>query len=223
MRALKSLILCCAALSGALAQANGGHFQVDDASVTPAKQCQLSTWISRHSPDTDWTLEPGCNFTGSSAWYLPMEYSLERDELHRIGLEYKRVLWNWTSGPAMAGLLGTEYSRQAEELDTFYAKVPLSFQPLDNLSLHLNGGVEHSRVLDDTYATWGLAATIKPVHGPIWILEATDNERRREPIYGLGWRTNIGSTTWTLDFGVQRDTLHEETTYNLGINIPRLF
>lgn len=216
---LLSVSLCASVPAGA----NGGHFRVDDASVTPPHNCELAGWASRRDDASFATLEPSCNFTGGSGWSLPMEFSLETDELATLGLEYKRVLWNWDSGPALAAVAGTEYDRPASELDTYYAYVPLSVQPMDSLTFHLNGGVEHSRMEDDTYATWGLAATFKPVRGPVWIVEAIDDDRRADPTYAVGLRTGIGSTAWTLDLGVARDTQFEETTYTLGINIPRLF
>lgn len=222
-RMVLKLATICLALTAGNAAANGGHFRVDDASITPPQSCELETWVTRVDPVTRGTVSPGCNITGASAWTVPLEYNLSDDELSAIGLEYKRVLWSSRSGPALAATGGLSYNRVSSELDTYYINIPLSFQPMDSLTLHLNGGVEHDRPLDDTYATWGLAATFKPVTGPVWILEMYDNDRRQDPIIAGGARMNIGSTRWTLDLGLARDTQLDETAYTLGINIPRLF
>ena len=223
-RAALPLMLAAASILMAVkAGANGGHFLVDDAATTPPQTCALETWVTRMDPTTRATVAPMCNITGASEWKLPLEYNLSNDELTTIGLDYKRVLWASRSGPALAGSAGFRYNRVTSEMDTYYLNIPLSFQPMDSLTLHLNGGVEHDRPLDDTYATWGVAATFKPVTGPIWILEMYDNDRRQDPIIAGGARMNVGSTRWTLDLGLARDTQLDETAYTLGINIPRLF
>ncbi len=215
--------IACLWLAAAGASANGGHFLVDDAGIIPPQSCELESWVTRADPVTHATVAPGCNFTGGSGWTMPLEYNLSNDDLTAIGLEYKTVLWTSRSGPALAATGGLRYSRTTSELDTYYLNIPLSFQPMDSLTLHVNGGVEHDRVLDDTYATWGLAATVKPVTGPVWIVEMYNNDVRQDPIIAGGARMNIGSTRWTLDLGLARDTQLDETAYTLGINIPRLF
>ena len=203
--------------------ATGGQFLVDDARIVPPQSCELETWFTSDSPDRIWTTSPGCNFTGDSGWTLPVEYDLRTDDTRAIGMEYKRVLWASGSGPALAGTAGLRYDRAAGELSTYYLNVPFSFQPADSITLHVNGGVEHDRLLDDSYATWGLAATIKPVTGPVWIVELFDDETREDPIFAAGARMHIGSTRWTLDLGLARDIQRDETAYTVGVNLPRLF
>lgn len=214
--------LCSTALWSLPASANGGHFQVEDSSLIPPQSCSLETWGTREEPNTTWVTNPTCNFTGGSDWSLPVTYDVERDDIASVGLEYKRVLLNTGSGPALALMAGGQYQRATEEVDELFVKIPLSFQPMDMLALHVNGGVLHDRPADETYATWGLAATVKTISGPVLIAEMVDDDRR-EPLYGLGARFNIGSTRWTLDLGVSRDTQVDETAYTLGLNIPRLF
>lgn len=203
--------------------ANDGHFMVDDASITPPQNCKIETWYTHADPVSRAVASPACNFTGGSDWTLPVTYNNETNEVSDIGLEYKTVVWTSRSGPALALAGGANYHRSSSELDRYFVNVPLSFQPMDSLTLHLNGGVEHDRLIDETYGTWGLAATLKPVVGPIWILEMADNDWRRAPIYAAGARTTIGSTRWTLDVGLAHDTQLEETAYTVGINIPHLF
>jgi len=202
--------------------ANGGHFMVDDAAIAPPRTCQLETWVTRQSPETTMTLNPACNITGGSEWSIPIEYDTVNSETRAMGLEYKTVLFHPNRGPAIAVSGGAMYQRAESAVRDVYLNVPVSWQIIDPLTLHLNGGVMHDRALDDTYATWGLAGTLKTISGPVLIAEYTDNDRY-DPTYGLGARFTIGSTRWTLDMGVARDTHLEETAYTLGINIPRLF
>lgn len=202
--------------------ANGGHFMVDDAAITPPRTCQLETWVTRQSPDTAVTVNPACNILGGSEWSLPIEYDTVNSETRAVGLEYKTVLFHPNRGPAIAVSGGAMYQRADSAVRDIYLNVPVSWQIIDPLTLHLNGGAMHERDLDDTYATWGLAATLKTISGPVLIAEFTDNDRY-DPIYGVGARFTIGSTRWTLDLGVAHDSHLEENAYTLGINIPRLF
>lgn len=205
-----------------LAAANGGHFMVDDAAITPPRTCQLEIWGTRQSPDTVMTLNPACNILGGSEWSLPVEYDTVNSETRAVGLEYKTVLFNRSRGPAIGVSGGAMYQRANSSVSEIFVNVPISWQITDPLTLHLNGGALHDRELDDTYATWGLAGTLKTISGPVLIAEFSDNDRY-DPIYGVGARFTIGSTRWTLDMGVSRDTHLEETAYTLGVNIPRLF
>ncbi|MGD8174388.1 hypothetical protein [Marinimicrobium sp. ARAG 43.8] len=223
-RWLLSLIMALGTASTSLtAGANGGHFMVDDASIAPPSNCELETWVTRLDPNTVATAVPTCNFTGASEWSMPVRYNISDSETEAVGLQYKRVLWSTSSGPTLAVSAGTQYSLLSDEFGKFYVNLPLSVQPLENLTVHFNGGLTHDRVLDDTYANWGVAATLKPLTGPVWILEMADNEWRSDPVFAAGARMPIGSTRWTLDLGVARDTQWDETAYTIGINIPNLF
>src|SRR5690606_34710193 len=50
---------------------NGGHFNVDDASIAPGGTCGLETWASRLEATEIAVLRPSCNFTGNVEWALP--------------------------------------------------------------------------------------------------------------------------------------------------------
>lgn len=221
---LCSVALTGFAMGGAVktAHANGGHFLVDDAAITPPSTCSVETWATRLDSSTQFTLNPMCNFTGGSEWALPVEYDSELDEITTIGLDYNTVLYSRGSGPAVAVGGGVRYDRVTSEMNEIYLNIPVSLQVMDNVTLHLNGGVLHDRVLDDTFGTWGVATSIKTISGPMLVVEMFEDDRY-EPVYGAGARFNIGSTRWTLDLGVARDTHVDETEYSIGVNIPSLF
>lgn len=202
--------------------ANGGHFKVDDASITPSSVCQLESWLSRDDSANVGVLKPACNFTGGSEWSLPVSYDLSSDEALGLGLEYKTVWLDTGSGPALAFDAGFNYSLAADELEQVYLNLPISLQVLENLTLHANVGGLHDRLEDENYGTWGLAATWTTINGPKLIAEVADNHRA-EPIFGLGARFGLGTTRWTLDLGAAHNSNSEENTYTLGLNIPRLF
>jgi hypothetical protein len=223
MKHLKVLCLVAAACLGAnVAWANGGHFLVDDAGISPGGSCGLETWVSRINSTNLATLSPFCNFTGGSEWTLPLVYNLEGTELVYMGLEYKTVWLDTGRGPALAFDTGVLYSRIAREFEEYYINIPASFQLLENLTLHLNAGGRHDRADRDTYATWGLAATVKTVNGPVLIMEYADDDRH-DPWIAAGARFRVGATRWTLDLGVARDTGSGDNMFTIGLNIPRFF
>ncbi|WP_111640729.1 hypothetical protein [Marinimicrobium alkaliphilum] len=208
------------ALTPLTASASGGHFLVDDASIVPRGTCELELWATRSSPTTWGTLSPGCNFMGAE-WSMPLVYNFQSDEFDSVSIERKAMLYRPLRGPAIAFSLGAEYSLSRDGLDAVYANVPVSFHLSESVVLHLNGGVEHNRVLEDTYLTYGAALNIR-LAGPRLIAEVY-NEEEGDPIVAAGLRYHIGSTSWTLDLGVAHDTGPGDNHYTLGLNIPSLF
>lgn len=217
-----TLVVLFSGLITGLAHANRGHFMIEDAAITPPSTCALESWWTRGDDQAHATVSPLCNFTGESEWSMAFEYDTRNGETTALEAQYKTVLFNRGSGPVIALAGGGRYERASSELSDLYLTIPFSLQVLDRLTLHLNGGVLHDRVLDDTYGTWGLAGTFKTISGPQLIAEFSDNDRY-DPTYGVGARFTIGSTRWTLDLGATRDTHWRETAYTLGVNIPRLF
>ncbi len=222
MKYVYTMAATASLLASAPAWANGGHFNVDDASITPPKVCELETWLSRDDTATVGVLNPACNFTGAAGWSLPLSYDLSSDQALGLGLEYKTVWLDTGSGPALAFDAGFNYSLVTDEIDQVYVNLPISLQVLENLTLHANLGGRHSRPEDQSYGTWGLAATWTTINGPKLIAEVADNHRQ-EPIFGIGARFGLGTTRWTMDLGAAHNSNSEENTYTLGLNIPRLF
>jgi len=223
MNRIKAFLITAAAGLGAnLVWANGGHFAVDDASIMPGANCGVETWVSRVRSTNIATVNPQCNFTGGSEWALPLVYDLDSSELAYMGLGYKTVWLDSARGPALAFDTGFLYDRQNREFDNFYINIPASLQVLENVTMHLNAGVRHDRVPRDTYATWGLAATVKTVNGPLLIMEYADDDQH-DPLVGIGARFRIGATHWTLDLGAARETGPGENIFTIGLNIPQFF
>lgn len=223
MKHIKAFFIAAAAGLGAnLAWANGGHFAVDDAGITPGGNCGMETWVSRVRSTNMATVKPMCNFTGGSEWALPLVYDLDSSNLAYMGLNYKTIWLDSARGPALAFDTGFLYDRQNREFDNYYINIPASLQVLENLTMHLNGGLRHDRAPRDTYATWGLAATVKTVNGPLIIMEYADDDRH-DPLVGIGARFRVGATHWTLDLGVARETGPGENIFTIGLNIPRFF
>ncbi len=209
-------------LVSAQSWANGGHFKVDDAAITPPGVCQLEGWLTRNDAITAGVLKPACNFGGAADWSLPVSYDLSSDEALGVGLEYKTVWLDIGGGPALAFDAGFNYSLVTNEVDQLYVNLPISLQVLENLTLHANLGGLHDRLEDQDYGTWGLAATWTTINGPQLIAEAADNHRE-EPIFGIGARFGLGPTRWRLELCAAHNSNSEENTYTLGLNIPRLF
>lgn len=223
MKYFYPLAVTAGILVSAQGWANGGHFNVDDASIVPPRACELESWLSRSDSDvTVGVLKPACNFTGGAEWSLPISHDLSNDETLGLGLRYKTVWLDTGSGPALAFDAGFNYNLVADELDEVYLNLPISLQVLENLTLHANLGGRHNRLEDRSYGTWGLAATWTTINGPKLIAEATDNHRD-EPIFGIGARFGLGTTRWTMDLGIAHNSNSQENTYTLGLNIPRLF
>lgn len=208
------------ALAPLTASASGGHFLVDDASIVPRGTCELEMWATRSSPTTWGTLKPGCHLLGAE-WSMPLRYNFRTDEFDAVGLERKAMLYRPLRGPAIAYSFGAEYNLSRDGLDRFYANLPISFHLTESVVMHLNGGVEHDRIEEETYLTYGAALNVR-LAGPRLIVEFY-NQEDGDPIVAAGLRYHVGSTSWTLDLGVAHDTGPGDNHYTLGLNIPSLF
>lgn len=218
----KTLPLMLAGALSANVLASGGHFLVDDGSITPRNTCQLETWATRTSPATSLSLNPACNFTGLAEWSLPTTYNLRNDEFSLIGVERKAMLFSQNRGPSLAWSVGSNYDLAADRVQDVYLNVPASVQVAESVVMHLNGGVLYDRFERDTFVTWGAGTNIKIADGPLFIAEiAGDHER--DPIIGAGLRFHVGTTSWTMDLGASRDTGPGKNSYTIGLNIPSIF
>jgi hypothetical protein len=218
----KLLPLMLTGVVSANAVASGGHFLVDDGSVTPRNTCQLETWITRTSPVTTMTLAPACNFSAAAEWSLPTTYNLRTDEFSEIGLQRKAMLFGQRRGPSVAWSAGVNYSLSTDRVSDIYINFPVSLQVAESVVMHLNAGALYDRFDRETYATWGAATNIKVSDGPLLIAEIVGDDER-DPIIGAGLRFHMGATSWTLDLGVSRDTGPGKNSYIVGLNIPSIF
>lgn len=209
-----TLVLGCFAAGSAAA--NGGHFLVDDATITDPGTCQLETWTSRFSGESFWVLQPACSTVNGWEFALPAVYSWSDNEFVELGLEAKTILSEDFAGGALAISIGTFFDLVDDEFAGGFVNFPYS-RALDSYwTLHLNAGAEYDRFSSNWDATWGIATTYT-LSQHIELIAETTGIGSDDPIFGIGAR--YAFERFDLDLGIAHVTELNDTIYTIGFNI----
>ncbi|MGH8444492.1 MAG: hypothetical protein ACREVL_04445 [Solimonas sp.] len=154
------------ALAGAGPAQAGRPLVTDDATVTPAGECQLESWYQDDPHGDVFNLFPACNLFGdtelTAGWAHGggNAYSLQAKQVYR---ELKPDSWGW----GLAAGVVRELPARGEDGYDWYAYVPLSLSlDDDRWQLHLNLGAGRHEIDDRLRANWGLGAVYAP--SPRW-------------------------------------------------------
>lgn len=199
-----------------VAMANGGHFLVDDATVTDPGTCQVETWLSRVDSQTTTFLVPACTTQKGWEFSLPVNYDWSNSELAAFGLEAKTVI-TANQHAALAFSAGIEMDQVSDQFAGGFINIPVSFALNGPLQLHLNVGSAYAHESRDWEATYGVATTygLSPTTALIIEAAALGNER---PVFAAGLRHAFDRVE--LDASIARDRENRETIYTIGFNIP---
>jgi hypothetical protein len=138
-----------AALASALAcapsaHAAGGHHAVDDASILEPGQCQVESWVDRENGGNRSTLHAGtaCRVAG-------VELGLDVDRSHLAAMERLTMIgaqlkWAraWSKGSSFGLLVSSAWEHPAARHAGTTVVVPLTWQPGENVAVHVNVGRE---------------------------------------------------------------------------------
>lgn len=198
-----------------VAMANGGHFLVDDATVTDPGTCQVETWLSRVDSQTTTFFVPACTTQQGWEFSLPVTYDWSDSELAAFGLEAKTVIAA-NQHAALAFSAGIEMDQVSDKFAGGFINIPVSLALSGPLQLHLNVGSAYVHDSRDWEATYGVATTYGLSSTTTLILEAAaiGNER---PVIAAGLRHAFERVE--LDTSVARDRENRATIYTIGLNI----
>lgn len=216
------------ALATAPAVANGGHFLVDDADITPAGECMVETWVQRASAGAQdrvdqpssshvWAAQPIC--TTQNGWEItvPFEYSTSDSEPAAYGLELKTMVSHNLYGGALALSFGVMRDHQDSDFEGGFINIPYSRPVNDSVMLHVNVGTEYDNFESEWNPTWGLATTIT-VNERLDLIAETAGVGSDSPAAGLGLRTVL-SDRIELDASFGRDFEVRSNIVAVGLNI----
>jgi hypothetical protein len=184
------------------AQAAGGHYAVDDATLTESGRCQLEVWYQRADSDnSEISLLPACNPWGNLeialGWARWQQGGQREDvlavELKTLQRELQPGAWGW--GVALATTF-------AAGLENAVAYVPVSIHLTDALIAHYNLGVAHERGGDDA-VIWGVGGELAAAANLDVIAEIHGTHRGGTQIQA-GLRHHLGNGALDLSFGFTR-------------------
>ncbi|WP_395703217.1 hypothetical protein [Aquabacterium sp.] len=194
-------------LTGSGAQAAGGHFEVDDATMLGAGRCQLETWAFRGK-----ALAEEGQHLGSACAFGGIEWGLNLDRLRTRGSEAADtwgpgLKWVFDALPQRLSLglaLGAARPLQGGGGTVATAYLPVTAWLDPTLQLHANLGADREPQLGSTRRL-GLAAEWAPNEHWSFTLERRLQLR--------DWRSRAGvrysfTPTMSVDLGVARAAGH---------------
>jgi len=204
-----------------LALAAGGHFAVDDASLTEAGRCQLESWISyANNDDRSATIAPACNLGGN----LELAAAFSRSQADGsyasdIELSAKTVLHEAATF-AVALSLSSGWQQGEDRLDGADLVLPVSLMLNERFTTHLNVGWGWQRDQRDL-ALWGIGADLSLRESLHLIGESygSDQGGTRAAV-GLRYGLTLAGRELDLDLGWDRSR-HDasDRITSAGINI----
>lgn len=192
-------------LACAHAQA-GRPMIVDDATITPADNCQLASWTQRASQQTEYWAVPACNVGGN--WELSAGVARIRQDSPggavRAGLIQAKTLFrpleenDWGIGLTLAN----QFRQGPNTSGDWSAIVPASVSLFDDaVQVHANFGILHGVAGRRHDGVWGLGAEWEVRDGVSLTLE-TDGVRHAAGVAQAGVRYALIADRLTLDASV---------------------
>lgn len=207
--------------------ANGGHFLVDDADITPPGECALEIWGQRASagaqervdqPNASHVMvaQPMCSTNNGWEVAVPLEYSTSDSQLAAYGLELKTMLSHDLYGGALALSFGVMRDHQANDYEGGFINLPYSYSVHDDMVLHINTGAEYSNFEDEWNATWGVATTFT-FSERLDLIAETAGVGSDRPAAAFGFRTVLNNIELDASFG--RDFEVRSNIASVGLNV----
>ncbi|RUO26886.1 hypothetical protein CWE09_09405 [Aliidiomarina minuta] len=208
--------------------ANGGHFLVDDADITPPGECMLETWFQRASAGApqrvdqpnashSWVAMPICTTQNGWEVSLPVEYNTSDSELAAYGLELKTMLSTNLNGGALALSVGVMRDHQESDFEGGFINLPYSYPVNDALMVHVNVGTEYNNFDSEWNPTWGLATTFT-VNERLDLIAETAGVSDDSPAAALGFRTVLNDRI-EFDASFGRDFEVRSNIVTIGLNV----
>ncbi|MFN3714394.1 MAG: hypothetical protein ACK4SX_12115 [Alcanivoracaceae bacterium] len=204
-----------------LALAAGGHFAVDDATITATGRCQLESWAGyTTSDDRSITLAPACNLTGNLELGLALTRSRLNDALVTdVELGAKTLLHD-VDTVSVALSVTTGWQHGEDRLDGIDVALPVSLLLNERVTTHLNAGWGWLRDERDL-ALWGLAGDIQIAEPLHLIAESYGSDQGGTRVaVGLRYGLSLGNRELDLDIGWDRSRQSaRDRVTTAGINI----
>jgi hypothetical protein len=199
----------------------------DDARIVDAQACQLESYVREMPTGAEFWALPACNPTGNLEWTVGgnwIRMSGEPDTSHLV-LQGKTILkpvqtndWGWGVALGMQDVLNPRASRQVNDI---YLNVPITFSLADDTAfVHINGGVDRDRLVEETKITWGVATEVA-VADKLAIVAETFGDNHENPFIHGGVRIWIIPERWQVDAtaGAHLGMGHSGTWVSIGIRL----
>ncbi|MCH7341786.1 hypothetical protein LZ017_00090 [Pelomonas sp. CA6] len=137
--------LALGALPALPCQATGGHHAVDDAAILEPGQCQLELWNEQARDRQLHYLGPGCHLFGVELGLNLTRNSPRGEAVQRSGGLQLKWAREWLPGLGAGLVWSATWQNQAPRYAGQTLLIPLSWQPRQDLTLHLNLGRDFRR------------------------------------------------------------------------------
>lgn len=150
-------LFCLIFLSGALF-ANGGPYVVEDVEALDRGECHVEAWYSYQNSDNAISvLAPACNLGGIEWTFMAERVNEWGDPATYAVLEAKYAARPIVpGGVGVAAILGLGSGESLRRGAEGYLTIPVSYELMDALRLHVNIGAIYAREDSDWSSTWGV-------------------------------------------------------------------
>lgn len=203
----------------------GRPLVTDDARLLDARTCQLETFHRHTTAGHDNGAVPGCNPFGNLELSAGVTRTSSAEPATTLTLQAKTLLRpleadGWGAG-LVVGTIDPLSPRGSRRLVSWYGTLPLSWSLAnDRYLFHLNGGIEHDRLAQETRATWGLANETN-LGSRVTLLAETFGRSGEKPYWQAGGRLGIVPDLVQVDFTVGRQFGGGSDTrwWNIGLRL----
>lgn len=216
------------ALSLALAHFSAdaaGAMAVDDASVVQAKSCQLESLARKNRGNSEYLMQPACNFSGNLELTVGVVRTHDNTGTHTTNeliqgkTLFKRLETNgWGVGLAIGS--GRDPQSGIGSLD-WYANVPTSVSLRDDrFVLHTNVGWLLKHETRRQHLTWGFGSETQLAERT-WLLAETFGQNQGKPFFQVGLRHSIVSDRVQIDatYGDRVGSTTREKWFSIGLQL----
>lgn len=193
-----AVVMACGMAYPDATWALGNQFEVDDAALVEAGQCEIENWYTRGGGDREITVMPVCNVTGNLELAVGLTRASPGD--YSVALEAKTLIRSMGTNSLGWGLmLASTHSEGLAHWEGATVNIPVSVPVLEPLSVHTNIGWEYVREGRDL-ATWGLSGEFDVRNDWDAIVESWGTHRGGT-LWQVGLRFSFGEGHWDVSYG----------------------
>jgi hypothetical protein len=221
------VLLLAALLASGSAQA-ARPMVTDDARIVDSKACQVESWTKFNRDNTEYWVQPACNFTGNLELALggargKSDSGTQTTDIVIQGKTLFRTLepngWAW--GLTVGNVRHPQINSSNNLIGDVYVNVPatVSFRD-DRLLVHTNIGWLREKETGTHRMTWGVG-TEAQLTPSTWLIAETYGQNQGRPFYQMGLRHWLVPNHVQIDatYGNRAGSSTQERWFSIGLRL----